>query len=256
MIRLGVCTAASNAEILAEAGFDYLEESFRRTVEYSEAELASARSALNAAGIRAEAYNCLLPTEPRLLGDGASASLYDEYLKRGFDRAAELGGRVAVFGSGKARRIPDGMSRNEAYDRLADFCAHAAALAEQVGMQLVIEPLRASECNAVNFVTDALELTRRAGYPAALGAHADLYHMAEGGERMANLVLAGKRLYHCHIAEPISRGICRDGAYGEIYASFFGTLKAIGYRGRISFEGGGFSPETAKPLCKTLRSFL
>ena len=256
MIRIGVCTAASNASMIAEAGFDYLEESLRRVVEYSDGDFRAAKASLAEAGIRAEAYNCLLPNEPLLLSDGADAFLFDEHLKRGLARAAELGGRIAVFGSGRARRIPDGMSRDEAYERLAAFCLRAATLADAVGMKIAIEPLRSSECNAVNSVSDALELTRRAGFPAALGAHADLYHMTEEGERMASLVLASGRLYHCHIAEPQSRSLCKRGEHDGVYQGFFGTLRAIGYTGRVSFEGGGLSGETAGPLCATLRSLL
>lgn len=256
MIRLGVCTPASNASILAEAGFDYVEESMRRVVEYDDNAFRAAKKSLADAGLRAEAYNCLLPTEPLLLDKGASKTLFDEYLQRGFDRAAALGGKIAVFGSGKARRIPDGMTRDEAYARLAEFCSHAAELAEAVGMKIAIEPLRKSECNAVNSVADAFELTRRAGFSPALGAHADLFHMTEERERMANLVLASARLYHCHIAEPSTRSICKRGEHDGIYRSFFETLKSIGYTGRISFEGSGFSPDAAGPLCKTLRSFL
>ena len=256
MIRLGVCTASKNASCLADAGFDYLEESFRRVAEYDDAAFADAKADLAAAGLRAEAYNGLLPPEPLLLGEGATVTQFDEYLKKGFARAAELGGRVAVFGSGKARRIPDGMSHSEAYDRLAAFAAHLASLAESFGMRIAIEPLRAAECNAVNFVADALELTRRAGFPVALGAHADLFHMAEGGDRTASLVLAGSRLYHCHIAEPITRSVCQSGKHDALYRNFFGTLKAIGYTGRVSFEGGGFSPDTAGQLAALLRSFL
>ena len=256
MIRLGVCTPASNASILAEAGFDYVEESMRRVVEYDDNAFRAAKKSLADAGLRAEAYNCLLPTEPLLLDKGASKTLFDEYLQRGFDRAAELGGKIAVFGSGKARHIPDGMTRDEAYARLAEFCSHAAELAETVGMKIAIEPLRKSECNAVNSVADAFELTRRAGFPVALGAHADLFHMAEGGDRTASLVLAGSRLYHCHIAEPITRSVCQSGEHNALYRNFFGTLKAIGYTGRVSFEGGGFSPDTAGQLAALLRSFL
>lgn len=255
MISLGVCTNGANAKALATAGFDYLEENFSRMTELSDGDYRILLGNVRESGLACEAFNGFLPGRFVLLGDDAGSNALHDFIHRGFSRAAELGGKLVVFGSGVARRPLEGMTKDEALERFAAVAADVAGIAAGYQLKIAIEPLRATECGFLNMVGDAFEVVRRAGFPPALGVHADLYHMASGGDGVGNLVPLANRLYHCHIAEPVSRQVCRAGEYDGFYGSFFRTLKSVGYAGRVSFEGGGFKPELAPELFRYLDLF-
>ncbi len=255
MIRLGVCTTGLHSPALAAAGFDYVEENFTRLATQSDGEYAAVRDAVLSSGIRAEAANSFIAKDFPLLTEEYDPAALEAFLTRGFSRFVELGGRVVVFGSGAARHRPDGMSREEGLARVSKFASYAADFAERYGVRIAIEPLSFKECNYVNFVNDAFEITRRAGFHPALGAHADLYHMAAVGDDVDNMTHAACKLYHTHLAEPDSRVMPKHGEHDALYRRFFRALHAIGYHGRVSFEGGGFAPEHAAELYRVLDDF-
>jgi hypothetical protein len=43
------------------------------------------------------------------------------YVAKAFDRVARLGVRIVVFGSGGARRVPEGYPRDDAVRQMVDF---------------------------------------------------------------------------------------------------------------------------------------
>ena len=61
----------------------------------------------------------------------------------------------------------------------------------------------------------------------------------DGAAAMDLCAALEKPVLHCHIAERVSRAYPKagDGTQKE-YAEFFGKLKAQGYCGRVSVEGG------------------
>lgn len=61
MIRLGICGPIENIEVVAKMGFDYLEAGLTRLSEIDEAEFRALRDRVQAAPIRVEAFNGMLP---------------------------------------------------------------------------------------------------------------------------------------------------------------------------------------------------
>ena len=100
MIRIGACTDPSNAAMLAERGFAYIEVNFQRFALMSEEEYAAQLSVLRAAPIKAEAANGMVPGSLKVTGPDADEKKLREYAKTGFARAAEMGVETVVFGSG------------------------------------------------------------------------------------------------------------------------------------------------------------
>ena len=148
----------------------------------------------------------------------------------------ELGIEMVVFGSGAARRLPDDMSESEGYKLLSQFLRMAASIAERHLITIAIEPLRAEECNIINFVSDAQRLAAMT-MRVNVGALADLYHMMSGGDYYDELE-NGIGIIHAHIAEERYRSFPKkeDPCYPE-YEEFFISLKRAGYEGRVSIEG-------------------
>jgi sugar phosphate isomerase/epimerase len=235
-IEIGVCTGIGNLEAAKAAGFDYVELPATQVAGLSDADFAALRERLRALGIPVPVTNNFLPGDLKLTGDRTDAAKQEAYVTKTFDRLQQLGVRVVVFGSGTARRVPDGFPRDAAWQQLADFGRRIAPLARARGLVVVVEPLRRQETNVVNTVAEGVELVRAVGDPD-FGVMVDFYHLSVEREDPAILVRDGPRVQHVHIANPQGRVFPLDAAEAD-YAAFFARLREIGYAGRISVEAG------------------
>lgn len=234
MIRLGICTALENAQAMREMGYDYLEVSMTQVAGMSEEEFAEYLARAKQSPLVIETMYGMIPADYPLCSDQGTGEGVKKYLLRAFNRAQQLGTQVVVFGSGGARKLPDGMPQAQGYAYIAKYIAFAADIAQAHGMRIAIEPLHAAECNIINHVAEAQYLAERVGHPA-VGALADLYHMMAGGE---NSTAVRYGVIHCHIAERVKRAYPAQGDGSKAdYDEFFANLKKGGYEGRVSIEG-------------------
>lgn len=236
MIRLGVCTDIKNIQEIAEIGFDYLEFSLARLAGMTEEEFEEASSIVDAAPINVEACNGMLPGEIKVVGEKVNAQVIHDYLDKAFARAKRLGVKIVVFGSGASRRVPDNFDTGVAWRQIGNFLRLAERHAKENDITIVIEPLRAAECNIMNYVSEATLMASLIQMPH-IAVLADTFHMALGSEPLSALTMAGDQLKHVHIANAIGRKFPKAGD-GERYAEIFETLKEMGYEGRVSVEAG------------------
>lgn len=236
MIRIGICTSIDNIETVEQCGFEYLEAGLTGLAQMSEAEFRQAAHMVQRSSLKVEACNGMLPGDLKVTGPEVSAQKLHEYLDLAFGRAAQLGCKVVVFGSGAARRVPDGFDIAAAWRQIDNFLRLTQSHAQANGITVAIEPLRRGECNIINLVSEAVILSSLLQLPniRALG---DTYHMAMTSEPLSALTLAGNMLAHVHTANALGRILPREGD-GEDYTAIFRALKAGGYDGRISCEAG------------------
>ncbi len=139
-----------------------------------------------------------------------------------------------VFGSGGARRVPDGFSKDEAFEQLVAFGKRIAPEARSHGITVAIEPLRREETNIINSAAEGLALVEAIGDPN-FQLMIDFYHLASEKEHPAIVSRAKDHLRHLHMANPAGRVF--PIAWEEYdYAPFFSTLRQAGYDRRISVE--------------------
>jgi sugar phosphate isomerase/epimerase len=143
-----------------------------------------------------------------------------------------VGGRVIVFGSGGARNIPEGFSRERAEAQLVEFLELAAEHVGKNGMKIAIEPLNRSESNVLNSVAEAVELAQRVNRDA-IGVLVDFYHLTLEEEPFDHIAAAGSVLIHAHVADS---GRLYPGSGSYPYPAFYGALRGAGYDERISIE--------------------
>lgn len=259
-MKIGVCLSVFDDKITRfnELGADYIETNLTQLSEHGFSEIEQRAKLLSSIGAECYSANCFFPGDIRLTGEGVNTERISEYIEDVFAKAAILGLKIAVFGSGRARAVPEGFSRAAAHDQLKRLLGDIIApTAEKYGIICCIEPLRHEETNVFNTCTEAAGLIREVN-SKSVRLLVDLYHMDMEKEPHESLLECGDILSHAHIASAKNaRNIPQPGD-GENYREFFSILKKLGYQGGISLEGGAGEDfcKGVKSSVSYLRSFL
>lgn len=232
-MRFGCCGGLDKARVIQDAGYNYIEPAVGTVKpEQSDEEFEPVREAFQALQIVPEAWNCLLPGDLKVTGPEVDGYRLERYIRAAFRRIEELGGEIVVFGSGGARRVPDGFDREEAGHQIVQFLTMAGQVAGIHGITIAIEPLNSNESNIINSVTEAIQIAEDVGHPF-VKVLADLYHMDEDSEPLDDLFRAGDDLVHTHTADT-GRLYPGSGSYPN--DEFLRILKGMGYDDRMSVE--------------------
>ncbi len=233
--RVGVCLDAAKFDAARAAGFDYVEIGASKVAGLPEEEFRQLARQVEQLPIPVAAANTFIPGTIKIVGPEVDKQKQEEYVAGCLARLKQLGVKVVVFGSGGARRVPDGFSRDEAVGQLVDFCRRIAPLARQNGITIVIEPLRRQETNIINTAREGLALVKTVDRPE-IRLLVDFYHLSEESESADVVLEAGKLLAHVHVANPAGR-VYPSSPDEANYGPFFANLCKIGYAGRVSIEG-------------------
>lgn len=233
--KIGVSTGIANNGILFSAGYSFVEENVRNFLAPLEDETVfqAKLALLKESKLPVEACNSFLPGNLKCVGP---APLHDDILKfaeTAFRRAEMAGVKTIVLGSGGARAIPEGFSKDEAKNQFITLCKKIAPVAEKYNVVISLEPLNTKECNFINSVAEGGEIVEAVNHKS-FRLLADLYHMLRESETPANITKYGNLLYHTHIAENVGR--TAPGVNKEDFTSYFKALKDSGYKGRMAIE--------------------
>ncbi len=202
------------------------------------------------------AANSFIPPQYPIIGvDEEGKKAVYEYADSVIRRLSYLHIPYIVFGSGGARRIPDGYDPAEAQKELDAFLAHCNETCEEYDVTVVIEPLRATEANSINTVADGAEVVRRVNLPR-IRLLADGFHMGFNGENFEDVYTHRDIILHTHIAStPGRHGAGAEG--GKEETDFLKNLHKGGYEGYVTVECTfkDFCPE-AKASVEFLKSVL
>ncbi|TCL58817.1 sugar phosphate isomerase/epimerase [Hydrogenispora ethanolica] len=221
-------------EIIAEAGFDYIELPLAKLMTFAEAEFHQLQERIRAAGIRCEACCNFFPPDLKLTGDGVQADRIVAYYEAALERVHQLGAEIVVFGSAGARNVPEGFGKERAWNQLVELLRDMDPVARQYGITIVIEPLNRKESNIVNSVAEGLQLAN-AVQRDNIQLLVDYYHLSLENEDPADIVTAGAAIRHAHLAEPEGRAFPKAQSRAA-YAAFIEALRQIRYSGRLSIE--------------------
>ncbi|MCB0189748.1 MAG: TIM barrel protein, partial [Caldilineaceae bacterium] len=232
------------------AGFDYIECTVVSLLpEATEMIFAPILERYQASPIPVRACNVFLPGDLKVVGSGLDQPRIAAYVQTAMRRVMLIGASVVVFGSGKARMVPEGFGRATAEAQLVNFLRLVADEAAQHELTVVIEPLNRRESNFINSVPEGDAMAARVDRPAIRNL-ADFYHMEEEHEPLSNLVACRERLAHVHVADSGRRA---PGTGSYPYAEFVANLRAADYDGMVSVEcrWEDFAAETG-PACAYL----
>ena len=254
-MEYGICGEPKIAGILAGTGYDFIELHVQRdlkTMEEEDAFLPRLKE-ITAAPVPAVVANCFVPGSLKITGPDVDMDLLRKYVRTAFSRAEQAGIDTIVFGSGGARRIPEGYERDAAWQQLLEFGRMIALIAQHHSVTVVVEPLNRRECNVFNAVGECAEYVRQIDHPN-LRLLVDAYHWALEKDSYADLVDALPLICHAHIATYKSR--MAPGLEPCDFTEFFKALQEGGYDGRLSIEGKwtDLPGHAAKALAELKRS--
>lgn len=239
MIKLCCCTDFREEHQLAvikAAGFDAVEPALNLFAGQTEEQAKAWRKKLDGAGLSCASFNCMLPGSIRLLGQEHDTAALAAYLEKAFYFAALAGAPVVTMGSGGARNIPDGMSREAGETAFCEVLAkEIAPVAAKNGLRVGIEPLRDFETNFLNNCAEILKIVDTIDLPE-IGLTVDQFQAHFGGENPEQMLKEPGRVFHCHTASVRRNRDYLTGEDAPETTEFFAALKKIGYSGAVSEE--------------------
>lgn len=234
---MGISAKLEKAAMVKAAGAQFLTLGVADVLmpDKPEAEFEKSLERLKAAPLPVLACNSFIrPAHLRCVGPDANHDLVLEWSETTFRRMKQTGGKFIVFGSGGARKIPEGWTKEKADGQFVALLKRMGPLAEAHGITVTVEQLQAAECNYINRIGEAAELLRAVAHPK-IRLLADLFHMAKMDDTPADLKAAMDLVVHVEIAEKKSR--TAPGIHGDDFRPFFRVLREAKYNGAISIEG-------------------
>jgi sugar phosphate isomerase/epimerase len=98
--------------------------------------------------------------------DAALRQRTSDVMVRLVELCAALGGSYLVHGSPKQRSVPEGSTREQAWERARECLAVAAAAAQRCGVTYCLEPLARRETDLFNTVEECVRMVEEVGSPA------------------------------------------------------------------------------------------
>lgn len=208
------------------------------------------QAVLKGSVLAAEAFSSYVPPDIRLVGPARDGRRIERYVSVSARRVAALGGKIIGFGSGAARSVPEGVSRETAEAHLIEFLHLAADHAAAHGIRIAIEPMNRSESNILNSVAESAALAERVQRPE-VGVLVDFYHLEVEQEPIRHIAQAGRQVIHVHVADT---GRLYPGSGHYPYPAFWQAVRDAGYDGRVTIECNwrDFAAEAA-PAMRFLR---
>lgn len=254
MMKIGICLSPDALASIPDPAFDYVEANVQLFLLPEQPDEAFEPNRRLAASLAPPipAACCFLPADLRVTGPGIDYPRLERYADTAFRRAAQVGIAVIVFGSGGARKLPEGVSREEGLAQFAEANRRIAPLADRHGVTLVIEPLNRSECNFVNSLADGARIVEAVNHPR-VRLLVDFFHMLREDESPEEIRRFGHLLHHAHLAEKADR--TAPGVKGDDFRPFLAALKAVGYDRLLSIESnwGSLPDEQAAAVAEVRR---
>lgn len=248
-MKFGMCGGLDRAGLAAAAGYDYMEGSVDGVLKPRESEevFQGILAQWKASPLPVKVLNCFIPGDLKICTpDSPLMALYD-YARTAIRRAAEAGIEQIVFGSGGARQVPEGYSREKAWQQLLAFSRFCAQEAQNAGVVIALEPLNSKECNIITGVREGAKLVREVDNPH-FRLLVDSYHWGIEGETATDIEACGSVLSHAHVATYPAR--VAPGMEDCGLENFLHALKSCGYDARVSVEAA--IGNTEKEFCGAL----
>ncbi|MBQ9942617.1 MAG: sugar phosphate isomerase/epimerase [Christensenellaceae bacterium] len=222
-------------DVLAEAGYDYIELSLRDLAVLDENEYAKLRARVLSSPLRCESCNNMLPSHLKVTGEDPKQEEALDFLHGAFARAQELGAKAIVFGSPLSKNVQPGFDHAAARQQLLHFVRKLGDVAAQYGLTIGMEPINAGESNLLVSAEETCEFVKEADHPN-IQLLVDYYHLSLDGEDPAVVLKSGEYIRHIHFSGVHPRVFPKTREEDPGYEVFIENLAKVGYKGRVSIE--------------------
>lgn len=218
------------------AGFTYLIDNAGRLFSpqnISDEQFAEKLARIKASKIKLLGVNVFMPGDMKLVGPVIDEQRILAHATTVFKRCKAAGVKMVVWGSGGARRVPDGFDHSTARKQFVDIARKVSAIAKDYGVVLAFESLNSTETNFINTAEQAFQLVKDVDH-TNFRLNIDFYHMLMENEGPAIIEKAGKYVVHCELAE--KEGRSAPGVHHQDFIPYFQAMKKIGYKGNVIIE--------------------
>ena len=236
-------------EVFNRNNYDYVELPLAQMMALDDEKFEALKERVLSSGLPCEACNNFFPGSIRLTGPRVDMKKTEQYLMTALDRAQQLGVKTIVFGSSRAKNVPEGFPMDQAWKQLIDLLRFIDDAVKPYGITIAIEPLNRQESNIINTYAEGLELAEKVARDN-IRVLVDYYHLAIEKENPEILLKKPEMLQHVHFAKPEKRVFPKKQA-GEDYSGFFSILKQAGYEGRISVEA--YTGDLENDACEAIK---
>lgn len=234
--EVGIVASVKQDSILKGAGYTFIVEAVPDIVSpltVSDQEFESHLKQLRNLKVPVYALNIFLPGNLKLVGPSVNEAAILAYTQKVFERCHQAGIKLIVWGSGGARRVPEGFSKTEATGQFILIARKISDQAAKYGVTLALENLNSAEANLITTVAEALHVVKEVNRNN-FKLCADIYHMLKEQESASVLLQTNGYLVHCDIAERDER--TPPGVHGEDFLEYFKALKKANYSGKVVIE--------------------
>jgi sugar phosphate isomerase/epimerase len=234
---IGIADQIANDYILFNAGFAGNVESIGRLISpktISDAQFEKNKAIFKSLKTPIYGFNIFIPGELKLVGPNVDEEAILAYVDEVLRRISETNTKLIIWGSGGARRLPEGWDREVAIKQFIHIAQKIAKAAKKYKIIIVLEPLNTTETNFINSVKEALHIVKEVNHPN-LKLNVDIYHMLMDNEGPAIIAKTKKYLYHVEIAE--KNGRTAPGVQGTDFRPYFIELSKLKYNRMIVIEG-------------------
>ncbi|NLB69075.1 MAG: sugar phosphate isomerase/epimerase [Lentisphaerae bacterium] len=253
----GICSGPEIAQAAKDAGFGFLESSVAAILKpgSSEAEFEDSIADVLNSQLPITNLNVLLPGGMIIAGPEADIAKAVAYCTIALQRAKKIGIESICFGSGTARRCPEGWKKEDATSQIREFLSELAPVATGLGVPLTIENLNTTETNMLCTVAECADMARSVNSPGVL-ILVDGYHWMKDSDIVESIIENGDLIGHTHIATIPSRAA--PGLEPCDFSAFADALRDSGFNGKMSIEGriDDKSAEGLKSALETLNSIF
>ena len=236
-MEFGICAGPELAEQARAAGFAYLDGTVGGVLNpnATEAEFEDAYAKIYApAALPVLNLTNLLPGGMLVVGPEADIPKAVAYCTTAFQRAGRIGIKTICFGSGNARKCPEGWAMETAMKQILEFVSALSPAVTASSVKLAVENLRTAETNTLGKLSEVSTLLDAVASPD-VGCLIDGFHWNENSDSAEDVIKMGSRIFHTHIATSPSR--FGPGEEPFDFSPFANALAKAGYRGRMSIEG-------------------
>ncbi|HVV79804.1 MAG TPA: sugar phosphate isomerase/epimerase family protein [Pseudolabrys sp.] len=231
-MKFGWCLPLSEATLIRQTGFDFLEAPLAPLGLETPSGLAAAKARIVECPAPIEAFNSLFPSGMKIVGPSVNNDAIVSQLGRIGEAVECAKAKIVVFGDGAARSVPVGFDRRRAEEQYLNCLAWAANALKGTGATLVIEPINRNRTNFLNSLSEAAHYAKLVNR-SHVKVVADFYHMQEEQESLSEISAHKDWIVHIHLADT---GRKNPGSGHYDYDAFFSELRSVGYTGRLVGE--------------------